>query len=64
MVRGHLERAQQPGRIKRTAVVDPILRPEAMNENSEQPYYPRLFAELRRLGQGEGKNLIVVHPGA
>ena len=52
-------RAQQPGNIKRIAVVHPITSPEAMNEKGSSPFHRSLFTELHRLGYVEGKNLIV-----
>ena len=52
-------RAQQPSRMKRLAIVHPILPPEMMNENSESPVYRSFFSELHRLGYIEGNNLLV-----
>src|SRR5262249_34971917 len=52
-------RAQQPARMKRLAIVHPILPPEMMNENSESPVYRSFFSELHRLGYIEGNNLLV-----
>jgi putative tryptophan/tyrosine transport system substrate-binding protein len=46
-------RAQQPMRQKRIAIVGPI------DITSGHPGYPALFAELRRLGYVEGRNLAV-----
>jgi ABC-type uncharacterized transport system substrate-binding protein len=52
-------KAQQPGSIKRIAIVHPVLSPEMMNENSDSPLHRAFFSELRRLGYIEGKNLLI-----
>jgi putative ABC transport system substrate-binding protein len=51
--------AQQLPRMKRVAIVHPILRPEMINENSDSPVYRAFFSELHRLGYVEGNNLLV-----
>jgi putative ABC transport system substrate-binding protein len=52
-------RAQQLRRMRRIAVVHPVISTEAMNENSDFPFHRSLFLELRRLGYIEGENLVV-----
>jgi putative ABC transport system substrate-binding protein len=52
-------RAQQPVKMYRIAIVGPTLSVGEMNESADNPNYPALFKELRRLGYVEGHNLVV-----
>jgi putative tryptophan/tyrosine transport system substrate-binding protein len=57
-------RAQQPaGGSKRLAICSPSEPTALMYEHSDNRYYGALFAELRRLGQVEGQNLVVERYG-
>jgi putative ABC transport system substrate-binding protein len=51
--------AQQPAKTHRIAIVHPSVPVGDMSETGDNPYYPALFKELRRLGYVEGTNLIV-----
>jgi putative tryptophan/tyrosine transport system substrate-binding protein len=51
--------AQQPPRVYRIAILHPSHSVTEMTEASSLPYYRAFFAELRRLGYVEGKNLVV-----
>jgi putative tryptophan/tyrosine transport system substrate-binding protein len=51
--------AQQRTKTYRIAIVHPSVSIADMSETGENPYYPALFRELRRLGYVEGENLIV-----
>ena len=54
----HAAEAQQPEKIYRIAVVDPSQSVTEMTEG-KHPYFKAFFAELRRLGYVEGRNLVV-----
>src|SRR5262245_24610406 len=51
--------AQQAGKQYRIAIVHPSASVTDMSETGENPYYPALFNERRRLGCVEGVNLTV-----
>ena len=52
-------RAQQPTKTYRIAIAHPSASVNEMSEAGDNPYFPALFEELRRLGYIEGANLIV-----
>jgi putative ABC transport system substrate-binding protein len=52
-------RAQQAAKVHRIAIVHPSVAIADMRETGDNPYYPALFTELRRLGYVEGENLVV-----
>jgi putative ABC transport system substrate-binding protein len=52
-------RAQQAAKAYRIAIVSPSAAIAQMSETGDNPNYPALFKELRRLGYVEGENLIV-----
>jgi putative tryptophan/tyrosine transport system substrate-binding protein len=51
--------AQQSAKPYRIAIVHASAPVADMSEAGENPYYPELFKELRRLGYVEGRNLVV-----
>jgi putative ABC transport system substrate-binding protein len=55
--------AQQSSTVQRLAILSPSQPVAQMQENSSNPYYAAIFAELRRLGHVEGKNLAVQRYG-
>ena len=55
--------AQQSTNSKRLAIFSPSEPGADLHEHSENKYWRALFAELRRLGQIEGKNLKVERYG-
>jgi putative tryptophan/tyrosine transport system substrate-binding protein len=52
-------RAQQPAKVHRIAIVSPSVPVADMSETGDHPGYVALFKELRRLGNVEGRNLVV-----
>jgi putative ABC transport system substrate-binding protein len=50
--------AQQPGRVYRIALVNPVDAVADLTE-AKNPHFKVLFSELRRLGYVEGQNLVV-----
>src|SRR5258708_30543843 len=57
-------RAQQStAASKRLAICSPSEPTALMYEHSDNRYYRALFAELRRLGHGEGQNLVIERYG-
>jgi putative ABC transport system substrate-binding protein len=57
-------RAQQPGTMKRIAMVHPAEKVGSMTINGGRPGFPAFFEELNRLGYVEGQNLIVARYSA
>lgn len=47
------------GKIQHIAIVDPSFPVTIMTETDDDPFYPALFKELRRLGYVEGQSLLV-----
>lgn len=52
-------RAQQSSKTQRLAIFSPFQPSADMQEDSRNRYYRAIFAELRRLGHVDGKNLVV-----
>jgi putative tryptophan/tyrosine transport system substrate-binding protein len=47
------------GKAQRIAIVAPTVPVTIMTETTDDPFFPALFKELRRLGYVEGQNLVI-----